>query len=232
MNKVCAIIGFGPGLGTAYASTFAQAGYSLALISRSGAGQGEDAGSDTVRSYACNAGDPAALTTVLDRIEAEQGQIDVLLYNADIKRFGPVEDISTEDFEASWRASVLGLFASAKVLGPRMAGRGGGTIVVSGATASLRGAVWTTALAPAKSAQRILSQSLAKQLGPKGVHLAYIVIDGVIDTAEAREHFAPDETDEFFIQPGRIAETALMLVGQDRSAWTFELDIRPFGEKW
>ena len=170
----------------------------------------------------------AAAVAVLDTL----GPIDVLIYNADVKQFGPIEDISTEQFELSWRASVLGLYASAKTLAPGMIERGTGTIVVSGATASLRGAVWTTALAPAKAAQRVLSQSLAKQLGPKGIHVCYIIIDGVIDTAETREHFAPNEPDEFFISPERIAETALMLTRQDRSAWTFELDLRPFGEKW
>lgn len=135
-------------------------------------------------------------------------------------------------FEESWRVGVLGLFAAARFPAPRMSERGSGAIVVSGATASLRGNVWTTAFAPTKAAQRILAQSLAKQLGPRGVHVAYLVIDGVIDTADTRENFAPNEPDDFFIRPRRIAETALMLVRQDRSAWTFELDLRPFGEKW
>lgn len=233
MSKLCAIIGFGPGLATAYAETFAAAGYELALISRSGRNL-EDGGTSgaPAKAYSCDAGDPNALSGLLENIEQDQGPIDVLIYNADVKKFGPIAEVSTDDFERSWRASTLGLYASAKALAPRMAERGSGAIVVSGATASLRGAVWTTALAPAKAAQRILSQSLAKQLGPKGIHVCYIVIDGVIDTEETRTHFAPDEPDEFFIQPQRIAETALMLARQDRSAWTFEIDIRPFGEKW
>ena len=92
--------------------------------------------------------------------------------------------------------------------------------------------MWTTAFAPSKSAQRTLANALAKQLGPKGVHVAYLIIDGVIDTEATRTHFAPNEPDAFFIQPARIAETALMLARQDKSAWTFELDIRPFAEKW
>ena len=103
---------------------------------------------------------------------------------------------------------------------------------MSGATAALRGNLWTTAFAPSKSAQRVLANSLAKQLGPKGVHVAYLIIDGVIDTADTRTNFAPNEPDEFFIDPIRIAETALMIVQQHPSAWTFELDIRPSGEKW
>lgn len=231
-NPVCAIIGFGSGLGASYAATFAKAGYDLALLSRSGASSAENVEGVTINAYPCDAGDPGALTKALETVEADLGAIDVVIYNAGLAGFGPLEDITAQQFEQNWRVSAFGLFAVAKALAPRMVERGSGTIIVSGATASLRGNVWTTAFAPSKAAQRILAQSLAKQLGPKGVHVAYLVIDGVIDTEATRTHFAPDEPDEFFIKPDSIAETALMLARQDRSAWTFELDIRPFGEKW
>lgn len=224
---ICAIIGYGPGLGAAYAEVFGAAGYDLALLSRSGDGAG-----GTSRGYACDAGDPEALAAALVAIEREMGPVGVLIHNADTALFGSLEEISPEGFEQSWRVGVLGLFAAAKVLAPGMAERGGGTILVSGATAALRGNLWTTAFAPTKAGQRILAQSLAKQLGPKGVHVAYLVIDGVIDTEDTRRNFAPDEPDEFFIRPRSIAETALMVARQERSAWTFELDLRPFGERW
>ena len=218
-TPTCALIGYGPGLGIAYAETFRRAGYDIALLSRSGTVPSTDSHGDTIaRAYSCDAGD--------------LGPIDVVLYNADLALFGTLDEVSEDQFEASWRVGALGLFATAKYLAPRMAASGSGAIIVSGATASLRGNLWTTAFAPSKAAQRILAQSLAKQLGPKGVHVAYIVIDGVIDTPNTRKHFAPNEPDAFFIQPNRIAEAALMLVQQDRSAWTFELDLRPFGEKW
>jgi NAD(P)-dependent dehydrogenase (short-subunit alcohol dehydrogenase family) len=185
-----------------------------------------------VKAYPCDAGQPDSLRSALQIAERELGPVDVLIYNADLAQFGALEEISEEQFEQSWRVGVLGLFTAAKLLGPRMSESGSGVIIVSGATAALRGNLWTTAFAPTKSAQRILAQALAKQLGPKGVHIAYLVIDGVIDTADTRENFAPNKPDEFFLKPERIAEVALMLVGQDRSAWTFELDLRPFGEKW
>lgn len=232
-GKVCLIIGFGPGLGAAYAEVFKQAGYSLALLSRSGATLGDDGSTDTsVRSYRCDAGDPENLKKALATVQSELGEIDVVIYNADLAQFGTLEDVSEIEFEQSWRVGALGLFTAAKLLGPQMAKRGSGVIIVSGATAALRGNVWTTVFAPSKSAQRTLANALAKQLGPKGVHVAYLVIDGVIDTEDTRTNFAPDEPNDFFIQPERIAETALMLARQDKSAWTFELDIRPFGEKW
>ena len=232
-GKVCAIVGYGPGLGAAYAEVFRGAGYDLGLLSRSGAGLGgEEASTATVRSYKCDAGDPDSLRDALALVQCELGPIDVVIYNADLAQFGALDDISELQFEQSWRVGALGLFATAKILGPQMSERGSGAIIVSGATAALRGNVWTTAFAPSKSAQRTLANSLAKQLGPKGVHVAYLIIDGVIDTEDTRTNFAPNEPDEFFINPSRIAETALMLARQDKSAWTFELDIRPFGEKW
>lgn len=232
-DKVCVIIGFGPGLGTAYAQTFSEAGYALGLLSRSGAGIKLSTGGDrSVRSYACDAGDPGSLRDALVSVQNDLGPIDVVIYNADLAQFGTLDDVSEVQFEQSWRVGALGLFTTAKVLGPEMAERRSGTIIVSGATAALRGNVWTTAFAPSKSAQRTLANALAKQLGPKGVHVAYLVIDGVIDTEDTRTNFAPNEPDDFFIKPTQIAQTALMLARQDKSAWTFELDIRPFGEKW
>lgn len=232
-GKVCAIIGFGPGLGAAYAEIFKDAGYKLGLLSRSGASLDCAEPKDTsVRVYACDAGDPDSLKGALAAVQSDLGDIDVAIYNADLAQFGALEDVSEVQFEQSWRVGALGLFATAKFLGPQMSQRGSGVILVSGATAALRGNVWTTAFAPSKSAQRTLANALAKQLGPKGVHVVYLVIDGVIDTEDTRTNFAPNESDDFFINPSRIAETALMLAQQDKSAWTFELDIRPFAEKW
>lgn len=228
-TKNCTIIGYGPGLGAAYARAFHEAGYTLALISRSGGGpEPDDTSGPAIRSFACDVGDSAMLKSTLEEVQSSFGPTDVTIYNADLARFGTLDDISEEAFEESWRVSVHGLFATAKYI----AENGLGALIVSGATAALRGNLWTTAFAPAKAAQRILAQSLAKQLGPKGLHIAYIVIDGVIDTADTRTNFAPDEPDEFFIKPDHIANTALMLARQDPSAWTFEIDIRPFGEKW
>ncbi len=229
-GQVCAIIGYGPGLGTAYAKTFSDAGYELALLSRSGAEFDPDGG--TAKSYVTDAGDPETLQSTLAQAENELGPIDVLIYNADLAMFGTVDDLDEQSFEQSWRVSVLGFYAAARTVGRAMAERGSGAIVVSGATASLRGKPWTTAFAAAKAAQRSLAQSLARTFGPSGVHVAYLIIDGVIDTEDTRTNFAPDAPDDFFMDPKEIAGTALQLVRQDRSAWTFEIDLRPFREEW
>jgi NAD(P)-dependent dehydrogenase (short-subunit alcohol dehydrogenase family) len=107
----------------------------------------------------------------------------------------------------------------------------GGTIVVVGATASRRGAARTAAFAQAKAAQRSLCESLARHLWPKGVHVSLIVIDGVVDLPRTRARM-PDKPDSFFVAPDDVANTAAFLVAQPRSAWTFELEARPFGESW
>ncbi|MBY6118049.1 SDR family NAD(P)-dependent oxidoreductase [Mameliella alba] len=232
-RPLCLIIGHGPGLGAAYAQCFMEAGHDPALLSRSGARfEGRAQPGATVSALACDAADPTVLTQALDDATRDHGPPDVLIYNADLAMFGTLDDLDENQFEQSWRVGTLGLYTAARTLGRKMAARGSGTIIVSGATAALRGRDWTTAFAPTKAAQRVLAQSLAKQLGPKGVHEAYILIDGVIDTADTRSDFAKGKPDDFFIQPDRIADTALMLARQDRSAWTFEIDLRPFGETW
>jgi len=103
--------------------------------------------------------------------------------------------------------------------------------VFIGATASRRGAARTAAFAPAKAAQRSLAESMARSLGPAGIHVSLIVIDGVVDLPRTRQRL-PDKPDEFFVRPDDVAATAAFLVGQPRSAWTFELEARPFGETW
>lgn len=225
-KPLCAILGYGPGLGAAYARIFAAAGYDLALLSRSGRA------TPGARAYSCDAADPDSVAGALRQVESEVGPVEVLIYNADIAAFGPIEEVSEAVFEQSWRVGVLGLYAAARTVGQEMRARGHGAIIVSGATAALRGRNWTTAFAPTKASQRILAQSLAKQFGPKGVHVAYLIIDGVIDTEDTRTGFALGKPDDFFMDPDRIAETALALVRQDRSAWTFEIDLRPFAEEW
>jgi NAD(P)-dependent dehydrogenase (short-subunit alcohol dehydrogenase family) len=107
----------------------------------------------------------------------------------------------------------------------------GGTIIVTGNTSALRGRPSFAGFAPTKAAQRILTESMARELGPKGVHVAYIVIDAVIDVPWARERYK-DKPDDFFIKPAAIAEEAWHLTRQDRSAWSFNVELRPYGENW
>jgi NAD(P)-dependent dehydrogenase (short-subunit alcohol dehydrogenase family) len=159
------------------------------------------------------------------------GEVDVVVFNAGSGVFGALDDVSAADFEASWRVNSLGLFLVAKEVTPAMKAAGEGAIIVIGATASRRGTARTTAFAPAKAAQRSLCEALARQLGPDGVHVALIILDGVVDLPRTRE-VMKDKSDDFFIKPSGVADLASMLVRQDKSAWTFEAEARPFGETW
>lgn len=231
MGKVCAIVGVGPGNGAAFARRFAAEGYALALMARTPANlQGLTAELAGSRAVACDAGDPDAVRAAFAEVRRDLGPVDVLLYNAGAGQWGNFQEITAEGLEAGWRVNVLGLLTAGQAVADDMIARGG-AIVVTGATASLRGNVGTAAFAPAKAGQRSLAQSMARHLGPKGVHVAYVIVDGVIDLARTRERM-PDKPDSFFLKPAEIAEAVFFLAHQDRSAWTFELDLRPFGERW
>ncbi|MDT8399912.1 MAG: SDR family NAD(P)-dependent oxidoreductase [Pseudomonadales bacterium] len=230
-DKVCAIIGVGPGNGLALSKRFAAGGYRVAMLSRDQtrlAAYARDI--PGASSYSCDAGDESSLTAALAAVKRDLGAIDVLIYNVGVGVWTGFEESNAADFEASWRINTLGLFHAGQAVAADMTARGG-AILISGATASVRGGPKTAVFAPAKAAQRSLAQSMAKTLGPKGVHVAYVIIDGVIDLPRTRA-MLPDKPDDFFLNPDDIAEAYYHLTQQGRSAWTFELDLRPFGEKW
>lgn len=231
-KKVCAVIGVGPGNGAALARRFAADGYALALMARSK--KNTEALAEELadaRSFACDVGDAASVADAFAAVRAEMGEVDVVVFNAGSGVFGALDDVSAADFEASWRVNSLGLFLVVKEVTPAMKAAGEGAIIVIGATASRRGTARTTAFAPAKAAQRSLCEALARQLGLDGIHVALIILDGVVDLPRTRE-VMKDKSDDFFIKPSGVADLASMLVRQDRSAWTFEAEARPFGETW
>ena len=153
------------------------------------------------------------------------------MHNAVSGHFGEFLDVTPEVLENTFRTNVLSLLLLGQAVAPHMLAGGGGAIVVTGNTAAWRGVANFAAFAPSKAAQRILAQSMARSLGPKGIHVAYVVIDAVIDVPWTRQAFAA-KPDEFFARPDAIADTVYHVAHQDRSAWTFEVDLRPFAEKW
>jgi len=202
------------------------------LLSRSTAFSDEL--SDDLRSarvYQCDASDPVSVERAFSLVRAELGEVDVLIYNAGSGSWQTVEDITPEDFEHSWRVNALGALVSSQQVIPDMKERGSGQIIIVGATASLRGRAKTTGFAAAKAAQRSLAQSMARHLGPQGVHVSLLIVDGVIDIPRTRKMF-PERPDELFLNPDDIAATALFLTRQPRNAWTFEVDLRPSAENW
>lgn len=231
-KPVCVVVGVGEGNGAAFARAFAREGMSLALLARGVeftqrlANEIGDA-----RAYSCDVTDPGSITETFKAICRDLGDPGVLIYNAGSGVRGDAENISLEAFENAWRVNALGALASSQQVIPAMKAAGRGAIIFIGATASLRGGPQTAGFASAKSAQRILAESMARSLWPLGIHVSLIVIDAVVDLPRTRERM-PDKADDFFIKPDDVAATALWLAKQPRSAWTFETTVRPFGEKW
>lgn len=229
---VAVVVGAGPGNGAALAERFSKGGYKVALLARS-AKKLEVMASEipNAQAVACDVTDAASITRAFAHIRDTMGPVDALLYNAGSGVFTTVQDLSPDDFEAAWRINAMGLLLCAKEVIPAMSAKGAGTIVVTGATASLRGAPITAAFAPAKAAQRALAQSMAKSLWPLGIHVGLLIVDGVVDQPAARAMMA-DKPDDYFISPAGLAETAWSLHSQDRQAWSFEVEVRAFGESW
>ncbi len=229
---VCAVVGVGPGNGEAFARRFAADAYAVALMARRSELTSRLAAElKTARAYACDASEAASVAAAFAAARADLGDADVLIYNAGSGVWGTVEDVSPEDFERSWRVNTLGLFLAAREVIPAMRAKGHGAIIVVGATASRRGVARTAAFAPAKMAQKGLAESMARHLGPAGIHVALIVVDGIVRTPAAQARFR-DRPADALIAPSAVADVAATLVKQDRSAWSFEVEARPYVETW
>jgi NAD(P)-dependent dehydrogenase (short-subunit alcohol dehydrogenase family) len=212
-RRVCAVVGVGPGNGEALARRFAADGYSIALMARR-----------TELTAKLAAELPGAKSYVCDVTEAASVEAAFAAMRSDL-------EVKAEDLERSWRVNTLGLFLTAQQAIPAMRREGQGAIIVVGATASRRGAAGAAAFAQSKMAQRALAESTARHLWPAGIHVALIVVDGVVGGPVTRARFT-DRPDDFYIDPSGVAAIAADLVKQDRSAWSFEVEARPFKEKW
>jgi NAD(P)-dependent dehydrogenase (short-subunit alcohol dehydrogenase family) len=231
-KPVCVVVGVGEGNGAALARAFADAEMAVALLARRTeftSALAQDL--PDARAYACDASDPSSVANTFAAIRAEMGDPATLVYNAGSGVWGDVESISFDDFESAWRVSAYGALAASREVIPAMKAAGSGSIIFIGATASRRGGPKTAAFAPAKAAQRSLAESMARTLWPQGIHVALIVIDAVVDLPRTRRNM-PDKPDSFFLNPDEMAATAVWLAQQPRSAWTFEVEVRPFGEHW
>ena len=234
-TAVAVVVGVGPGLGAALARRFAKE-YAVALIARN---------ADYVQSLAkeiqntggralavpADIGDRTQTEAAFTTIREQLGLPEVLLYNAGSGTWGTVTELSPEQYEDTWRVNAYGAFVSAKAVVPDLIERGRGVLLFTGATAGVKAGAKSVAFGPAKFALRGLAQSLARDLGPKGIHVAWINVDGIIDIPRTRERF-PRLQDEDLLKPEAIAETYWHLAHQDRSAWSLEIEVRPFKEKF
>ena len=235
-GKTAAILGVGPGLGSAVARRFAGEGFAVALMARreeSVTGVREEIADTggTALPIPTDATDSASVAAAFDRVRTELGDPEVFVYNAGAFQMGGILDLSPEKFDECWKANCAGAFYAAQQVLPAMAEAGRGTILLTGATAALRGSARFSALAVGKFGLRALAQSMAREFGPRGIHVAHVVIDGQIDTPRLRG-MSPGREDHTMLSPDAIAETYWQLHSQDSTAWTLELDVRPAVERF
>eukprot|EP00127_Corallochytrium_limacisporum_P001896 Clim_evm51s88 gene=Clim_evmTU51s88 len=242
--RTCVVCGVGPGLGAALARRWAKEGYKVALCGRTEANlkpvQDElekSFGAGCCDSFPLDCGDFEAVAKVFGDINAKFGAPEVLIYNVGpstgSKTWPPPApaDIEPDLFMTSLRVGAGGGFACAKAVIPEMEAAGKGTILFTGATASLRSGARFVTFAPAKFALRAVAQSLAREYQPKGIHVASINIDGQILSSRAKDMF-PDRPEDSFLNPDAIADTYWMLHAQDKTAWSHETEVRPYVEKF
>jgi NAD(P)-dependent dehydrogenase (short-subunit alcohol dehydrogenase family) len=229
------VVGVGPGTGAALARRFASE-YAVALIARNGdylrdlAAEIRQHGGTALEASA-DIGDASQTRAAFTSIKEKLGDPEVLLYNAGSGTWGTIAQITAEQYEASWRVNAFGAFLCAKEVAPAMIKRGRGVMLFTGATAGVKAGPRSIAFGPAKFAMRGLAQSLARDLGPQGIHVAWINVDGAIDIPRVRERY-PQISPDDMLKPEAIAETYWHLAHQNRSAWSMELELRPYKEKF
>lgn len=229
---VALVAGVGRGTGGAVARRFTTAGYRVALLARSEGRLKEfEAKLDGSLAIPCDVSNEAAINEAVATCMSEMGVPDVVVHNAPRGVFGTFQEIDPKDMEEAFRVNTMSLLYLARAVAPDMVNRGSGAIIVTGNTSAFRGKPDYSGFAPTKAAQRILAESMARDLGPKGIHVAYVMIDAVIDLRWTRRS-RPHLKDEDFAKPDDLAESIFQVSQQPRSAWTFNMDLRPFKEIW
>lgn len=236
MEKIAVIAGVGPGLGAALARKFVDEGCNVALLSRSSAyiknlSTRLAKSGRTVIPIPTDITEPEQVDQSFDRIRDELGDPDILVNHAGNAAWGSFANLTPEAFEGAWRVCTLGGFLCSKQVTPGMLKKGGGSILFTGATSAVRGRADAIAFSSAKFATRGLASALAREVGPYGIHVAHVIIDGVIDTPGVRQRYKLSEN-EPLLEPDAIADIYWALIQQERSAWTFEVDVRPHNEEF
>lgn len=231
-QKVAVVTGVGPGTGAAIVRRLVADGFKVAMIARNAERLGRlEKELPDAFAFTADVTDTNQLDQALDSIQDKLGHPDVVVHNAVKGVFGSFQQIEPQALQVNFQTNVMSLLHLARRLAPSMIENGQGAIVVTGNTSSLRGKSQFAGFAPTKAAQRILTESIARDLGPQGIHVAYLVIDAVIDVEWTRK-MRPEAPDDFFIQPDDIAGEISHLIHQPKSAWSFITEIRPFGETW
>ena len=242
-QPVALVVGAGDAIGAAIARRFAAGGFHVCLARRQFDAltplvAGIHAAGGTASAWPMDARDEDAVTSTLMKIEAEVGELDLVVFNVGGNVQRPVRDTSARLFRKVWEQCCLGGFLVGRDAAEHMAPRGHGSIFFTGATASIRGGAGYGAFASAKAALRTFAQSLAREFGPQGIHVAHLIIDAGVDTPWVRDRIRESGRDPdalppaTLMRPESVAEAYWQLHAQARDGWTFELDLRPFAERW
>ena len=237
---VALVVGAGDATGSAIARRFAREGYVACLARRSAdklqpVVESIRAAGGQAHGFGADARDEGAVAELVERIEAEIGAIEVFAFNIGANVPSAVLDETPRKFRKIWEMACYSAFLTGQAVARRMVARGRGTMLFTGATASTRGSANFGAFAVAKHGLRALAQSMARELGPRGIHVAHIVVDGAIDTEFIRSNFPERyalKEQGGILNPEHIAENYWYLHTQPRDAWTFEMDLRPYMETW
>ena len=231
-KKVALVTGVGPGTGSSIARRFSDGGYKVAMIARDKERLKslEDELEDS-KGYYCELRNQEYLNSTVDNIIKDFGYPDVFIHNAVRGTRGNFLEFTSEELQSNFDINVLALHRIAQKVAPEMIKKSKGAIIVTGNTSAHRGKANFGGTASTKAALKILTESFARYLNPKGIHVAYITIDAAIDLEWTRKAW-PDKPDDFFIQPDDIASEVWHITHQSKSAWTFDHWLRPFGENW
>ena len=232
-EPVCIITGAGDGTGASIARRFALGGYRVALLARTKERlQNLEKELDGARGYECDVSDLDLLRATVEKVRVDLGSPDVAIHNAVKAEFSPPLDADPKTFEEIFRVNTTALMVLAQCVVPDMIKKEKGALIVTGNTSAWRGKPNFSMFAPTKAAQRILAQSMARDFGLRGVHVAYLTIDAAIDTPFTRPWLFPDKPDGFFAKPSAIADEVYHIAHQDPSAWSFDVEVRPSIENW
>ena len=227
---IALIVGAGAGLSASLSRLFAAEGMRVALAARNVDKLSTLAAETHAIAVACDTAEPAQVNALFNEVRQNLGEPTVVVYNAGRRLRGAIETLDPAEVQRTWLVTCFGGFLVGQQAARGMLAAGAGTILFTGATASVKAFPQSAAFAMGKFGLRALAQSMARELAPKNIHVAHIVIDGGIASSDAKN--AEDQSSDRFLDPDSIAREYLHLIRQHRSAWTWELELRPFGESF
>jgi NAD(P)-dependent dehydrogenase (short-subunit alcohol dehydrogenase family) len=241
-ERACLVVGAGDDTGSAIARAFAREGYTACITRRERHADALEQLAQSIRdeghkavAIPADARDEEAMKALVEKVETEVAPIEVAVFNIGANVNFPITETTSRVFRKVWEMACFSGFLMGREVAERMLEREHGTILFTGATSSVKGRPRLAAFASAKHGLRAVAQSMARELGPKNIHVAHVVIDGAIDSNFIRESF-PDvdqrREEDAILNPEHIAENYVMLHKQPRTAWTHELDLRPWKEPW